>query len=366
MTNQDNASRGPDDRANMTQDDIIARNEPEVESVKEVDDISHDHAMFRLIEQAHNVLSNVEDNSPFIEDSVKRFDEIIDAAHQKDVGLALVSNDITSKWKETQDKEGLKEDLQFLMKQAPQRYRNPLQYEGLDMSEHDLEWRKGMDGVGEKVRLKDDLIDRSKTYDSENEIAHESFAGRELTISKAIVRGIEADDGFGGTRNAACLEYEFEGEAGRHNANQFIEAAGRDHSFGVMMVKDDRLWMTPINIEDYENPKLDGPAREIVGYAGKSILDQDPGGIENVKKEILRDGPNAGEYYHRPRDGYNTPGPIELYSSPWQSGADEKQVLIAENAIKDAIAQEGKAPERILSKGPAETDAPMPDRGIER
>lgn len=361
MNNQDDGSRYADERANMTQDDIIARDEPAAKTFEEVNDISHDHAMFRMIEQANTLMNNVEENSPFIKDAVKRFDETIEAAHQQDVSLALVSNDITSKWKETSDNEGLKEDLQFLMKQAPQKYRNPLQYEGLDMSEHDLQWRKSMDGVGEKVRLRNDLPDRS-----ENDVAPEAFAGRELTISKAIVRSYETSDGFGGTRNAAALEYEFEGETGRHNANQFIEAAGRDHSFGVMMVKDDRLWLTPIDIEDYENPKLDGPAREIVGYAGKSTADQDPEGIDGIKKEILSEGPSAGEYYHRPQNGYNAPGPIELYSSPWQSGADEKQILIAEAAIKDAIAQEGKAPERILSKGPVEADAQMPDRGIER
>ncbi|MAM83296.1 MAG: hypothetical protein CL472_01270 [Acidobacteria bacterium] len=366
MNDQDEASREHIDRASMTQDDIIARDEPEVPASQEIDDISHDHAMFRLVEQANSVRSNVEDNSPFLEDAVKRFDEIIADAHQNDVSLALVSNDITSKWKETQDNEGLKDDLEFLMKQAPQKYRNPLQYEGLDMSDHDLQWRKSMDGVGEKVRLKNDLIEAPGSKDSDNNIAPESFASRELTISKAIVRGQEASDGFGGTRTAAYLEYEFEGEPGRYNANQFIEAEGRDHAFGVMMVKDNRLWMAPIDVEDFDNPKLDGPAREIVGYAGKSILDQDPDGIDGVKKEILSEGPNAGEYYYRPRDGFDAPGPIELYSSPWQSGADEKQILVAKNAINDAIAQEGKAPERILSKGPAEAEAPTPDRGIER
>lgn len=361
MTDKDHL---PLDRASMTESDIIAPNTPAVEPDEKGGDIAHDHALFAVAQQASEIVESIASNSAFVEEGVDIFDKLVDKANKENVSLALISHDISNRWRETGDNEALSEDLQFLIKQSTLKYRNPIHYEGLDMSEHDLQWRKTMDDVGEKVRLNPDFIERNREQDSSWNIAPESFADRELTIAKVIVRGEEAHDGFGGTRPSAIAEYEFEEEPGRYNANQFIEAAGRDHAFGVTMVKDERLWLVPLDVKDYDNPTLDGPAREIVGYTGKALEAQNPNGIEDFKDHLKDQGPSAGEYYYRSRDGYQADGPVELYSSPWQSSAEMGQIDLAEKAIAQAIKVE--APERVLSKGPPEAPTPAPERGVER
>ena len=345
----------------MTEDDIIAPgSEPDKDQPSQNSDIAHDHALFKLVNQAQTVVDAVGHRSQFLEQAVAKFEELTGEANRQGSNLALVSYDIAEKWRNDKDDESLSEDLQFLIKQAPTRYRHPLEYEGLDMSEHDLQWRRSLDGVGEKVRLDSDQ--RVSGIDQNASIA--LFGDDELTISKAIVRGEEVSDGFGGSRTAAILEYEFEGHEGRHNANQFMEAEGREHAYGVLMVEDGRAWLTPIDITDFDNPKVLGEAREIFGYAGKIHTDHHPDGIDGVISEISSEGPISGEHYFRPRDGYGSSGPIALYSSPWQAPASEQEIGIGEKAIKAALSSQ--PPERIHSKGLQEHPVAMPDRGIER
>ena len=349
----------------MTEDDIMP---PSGRAVPETDkrsvDIAHDHALYRLIDHAASLVSQIDNRSKFIEEGVDRFDVLVDEANRQDSSLALVSHDISAKWRSERDDEAFSEDLQFLIKQSATRYRNPLEYEGIDTSEHDVQWRRSMDGVGEKVRFDPE----QKVSGIDTAESQKILGDRELTISKAVVRGEERSNGLGDSYAASILEYEFEGISGRHNAQQFVEAEGREHVLGMIMAKDDRLWIVPIqesNSHDpFEDPRVDGEARELIDYAGKHQRDHHPDGIEGLKKELVQDGALFGEYDYRPKNGHDASGPVELYSLSWASAAGEKQITVASAAIDAAIAAE--APERVHSKGLPEQAPSMPSRGMER
>lgn len=338
-------------------DNELDSNKPEIDA--RASDIQHDHSLFKTIAQADLIIDGLSYGGEFVDQGMERFDKLVEQSNKDGSTLALLSHDISAKWQKSKNNEELAEDLKFLISQAPNRYRNPIEYEGIDASENDLEWRKSMDGVGEKVRLSKST--NVHGIDKDESIA--KFGDSELTISKAVVRTSTENYGTEESRTISIMEYEFEGHEGRHNAKQFEEAEGRDHAFGVMMVQDERLWLVPFD-SNTEMPDPDQPPREIVDYAGKDISMQDPEGIAGVKDSLVKNGPAIGEYYYQPRDGYNEPGPIKLLVSPWQSGTNAKEAELSERAIKEVMASE--APERVHSKGLPERDVPIPDRGIER
>lgn len=214
-------------------------------------------------------------------------------------------------------------------------------YEGIDTSEHEAHWLKAVDLPGAKVRFNTEArisgIDPHDTMDSLGMDA--------LTISKTIARGVEESDGMGGTRTSTLLEYEFEGREGRHNAKQFMEEGGRDHMYGVVLVRDDRMWAVPIHVDD-DTGKItpDGPAKEVVGFSGKNDDNLHPDGFDGMKATLAgtgeHDGPGAGEFYSQPRDGYRAPGPIVLLGSPWQSGVSAEELEVANRSIDKAIERE--------------------------
>jgi hypothetical protein len=214
-------------------------------------------------------------------------------------------------------------------------------YEGIDTSEHEAHWLKAVDLPGTKVRFNTE----AKVHGIDPHDTMDSLGMDALTISKTIARGVEQSDGMGGTRTATSLEYEFEGKEGRHNAKQFMEEGGRDHMYGVVLVRDDRMWAVPIH-DDQETGKLtpDGPAREVVGFSGRNDDNLHPDGFDGMKATLAGkgeyDGPAAGEFYSQPRDGHNAPGPIVLLGSPWQSGASKEELEIANTSIDKAIERE--------------------------
>lgn len=210
-------------------------------------------------------------------------------------------------------------------------------YEGVDLSDREADWQRSLHMPGDKVRFDSDAkvagIDPHDTMDALGVDA--------LTVSKAVVRGEMVPDHMGGERQAAFLEYEFEGKEGRHNAKQFMEEGGRDHMYGVVLVRDDRMWAVPIHVEnDGTNPVIDGPAREIVGFAGRDKDQLDPDGVEGMRNMVREENGIAGEFYVQPRDGYGTPGPVNLLNSPWSSGVSVEERAIADRAIEKAVAQE--------------------------
>lgn len=210
-------------------------------------------------------------------------------------------------------------------------------YEGVDMSDREADWQRSLHMPGDRVRFDSEVkvvgIDPHDTMDALGMDA--------LTISKAVVRGEMVPDHMGGERKAAFLEYEFEGREGRHNAKQFMEEGGREHMYGVVLVRDDRMWAVPIHLgADGTAPVVDGAAREIVGFAGRDQDQLDPDGVDGMRNMVREENGIAGEFYVQPRDGYGAPGPVNLLNSPWSSGVDVDERAIAEKAIDRAVAQE--------------------------
>lgn len=210
-------------------------------------------------------------------------------------------------------------------------------YEGVDMSDREADWQRSLHMPGDKVRFDSEAkvagIDPHDTMDALGVDA--------LTISKAVVRGEMVPNHMGGERKAAFLEYEFEGKDGRHNAKQFMEEGGREHMYGVVLVRDDRMWAVPIHLgADGTAPVVDGAAREIVGFAGRDQDQLDPDGVDGMRNMVREENGIAGEFYVQPRDGYGAPGPVNLLNSPWSSGVSVDEREIAEKAIDRAVAQE--------------------------
>jgi hypothetical protein len=212
-------------------------------------------------------------------------------------------------------------------------------YEGIDASEHEESWLKSLHMPGDKVRFDSEAkvsgIDPHDTMDA--------LGTEPLTVSKAIARGVETPNGMGGTRTAVMLEYEFEGKEGRHNAKQFMEEGGREHMYGVMLVRDDRMWAVPLVEDEVKRDGtmvVDGPAREVVGFAGKDRDELDPGGFPGMKDYVREENGAAGEFYVQPRDGYGSPGPVNILNIPWQSGVSFEEMGLAMGQIDKAIAKE--------------------------
>jgi hypothetical protein len=217
--------------------------------------------------------------------------------------------------------------------------RSGLTYEGIDASEHEASWLKGMDLPGERVRI--DTEARISGVDVHEKM--DQLGMDPLTISKSIVRTEEREDILGNKGTSTFLEYEFEGKEGRHPAKQFMEEAGREHMYAAVVVKDDRMWAVPL-VEDEARRDgtmvLDGPAREIVGYAGKDLDQLHPDGFAAFRDEVREEGGASGEFYVQARDGFGSPGPLNILNAPWTSSLSMDERAIAEPAIEKALAKE--------------------------
>lgn len=212
-------------------------------------------------------------------------------------------------------------------------------YEGIDASEHEESWLKSLHMPGEQVRFDSD----AKIHGIDPHDTMDALGTDALTVSKAIARGVETSDGMGGTRTSVMLEYEFEGKEGRHNAKQFMEEAGREHMYGVMLVRDDRMWAVPLVEDEVKRDGtmvVDGPAREVVGFAGKDRDELDPNGFPGMKDYVREENGVTGEIYVQPRDGHDSPGPVNILNIPWQSGVSFEEMGLAMGQIDKAIAKE--------------------------
>ena len=212
-------------------------------------------------------------------------------------------------------------------------------YEGIDASEHEERWLKAMDLPGEKVRIDTEArIHGVDVHDKMDQLGMDP-----LTISKSIVRTQMEPDHMGGERQASYLEYEFEGKEGRHPAKQFMEEGGREHMYGVLLVRDERLWAVPLAEDEVLRDGVmlvDGPAREVVGFAGKDQDELHPEGFAAMKEAVLEENGSAGEFYVQPRDGFGDPGPINILNSPWSSSASMEELALAQTAVTKAIDKE--------------------------
>lgn len=214
-----------------------------------------------------------------------------------------------------------------------------LTYEGIDASEHEASWLRGMDLPGERVRIDTE----ARVFGVDVHEKMDQLGMDPLTISKSIVRTEEREDFLGDKGTSTYLEYEFEGKEGRHPAKQFMEEGGREHMYAAIIVKDDRMWAVPLTEDEVERDGtmvLAGPAREIVGYAGKDLDQLHPDGFTAFRDEVREEGGTSGEFYVQARDGFGSPGPLNILNSPWTSSLPADERAIAEPAIEKALAKE--------------------------
>ena len=214
-----------------------------------------------------------------------------------------------------------------------------LTYEGIDASEHEASWLRGMDLPGERVRIDTE----ARVFGVDVHEKMDQLGMDPLTISKSIVRTEEREDFLGDKGTSTYLEYEFEGKEGRHPAKQFMEEGGREHMYAAIIVKDDRMWAVPLTEDEVERDGtmvLAGPAREIVGYAGKDLDQLHPDGFTAFRDEVREEGGTSGEFYVQARDGFGSPGPLNILNSPWTSSLSMYEREIAEPAVEKALAKE--------------------------
>ena len=207
-------------------------------------------------------------------------------------------------------------------------------YEGIDHSEHDAMFRRDYALPGDKIR-----VDPSARIVGVDMKEIEGKLGLDvLTVSKTIMTGQHEEDIVGGTRTSVIPRYEFEGVEGRFPAKAFQPELGAISALGVLAVQDGRLWAVPMNSNgqgDVESVK--GPAREVVGFAGKHQDQLDPEGLPGMKAHI-GDQPQLGEFYYQSATSFEDQvGPVNLLAAPWMSNADTKEAALATRAINLAV-----------------------------
>lgn len=214
-------------------------------------------------------------------------------------------------------------------------------YKGIDLSERDADFRKGYMLPGDRARFDSgSRVSGVDPHDVANKVGWEP-----VTISKSIITGIERNNGVGGKNTMIKPEYEFEGIEGRFAAASFHEEAGRDHMYGVVALRDDRMWAVPLSTNFMADsrealPEVTGSAREIVAFVGKNVDQLHPDGLEGMKG-MLADGAIAGEFTLQPIKGYgDVHGPVGLMHSPWSSQTDPREMQVANKAIDQAVAHE--------------------------
>lgn len=159
-----------------------------------------------------------------------------------------------------------------------------------------------------------------------------------LEIRATIVEGTTHSNGMGGESPAVRPSYEFVGHEGRFPAGQFQHERGEDHVYAVVEMRDDRVWLVPMDPKtdpDREPAVAVGAAREITA----SLVGDSPA-LEGFKDE-LKDGPVSGEFVIRPEAYGRTEGPVELVVVPWMSKAWDSEAQVASKVVDAQM--DGKA-----------------------
>ena len=189
---------------------------------------------------------------------------------------------------------------------------------------------------GDKVRFNDRVNIRDVDKDS---IAL-TLGTEPLVVARTIVEGTTMEDGMGGVGKAVRPQYEFIGHDGRFPAGQFQHERGDEHVYGVVTMKDEKLWLVPLNPSheiDRDTGRATDAPREVVGAAREIVAMEngEEGGPRQLKDfaDQIRDEPAAGEFVFRPDAYGRVDGPVELVAVPWMSRADDAELKAADRAV---------------------------------
>lgn len=140
----------------------------------------------------------------------------------------------------------------------------------------------------------------------------------------------------------------------------------------VVVMRDEELWAVPVDIK-YGNPEEntqdvatpEGPAREIVGLAGRMTDSIHPDGLEGLRAEALQ-GPFMADLYVRNATTFeDRTGPIDVvampmsYGAPFAQAAEVASAAIDEAAFNKRIGEVARDSEQLLRSGGLEA----PDGG---
>jgi len=251
-----------------------------------------------------------------------------------------------------QDAEGVTLDLRDVLRNVREQYSTRIEYEGLDASHLDEKMRRDHHLPGERVSI-------AVRQDGTPAIDPSAGLGDEpLTVSGLFVRGELMN--MGGEKPAKMIiaEYEFEGHEGRHRAERFHAENGQGNAYGVVLKRDERVFLTPLTeIGDVDNPWYapTGVSREIVGGAGRSEFHHvHPEGFRGLSEQLTPapgtsrepdsdKGPMIGEFNYDTATRGDEVGPIRLAGIGWSSSPNHRQLETAERQVDEFIRSERHA-----------------------
>jgi len=201
--------------------------------------------------------------------------------------------------------------------------------EGLDVEPEELARLEAhLYFPGEKVRVDPTTKFYSDTPES-IEARIKEFSGRDLLIIETIVA--PALNGW------YEINYVFDEMDGLHNTLAFMNPEGYEHRYGVLITRNDETWLVPLS-DDYESPVAGQPNMIDAKMTRLAHYCFNIDGAENTIEGYLsshQDAPAAGEYYVIPRGDNHW----ALDNSPWMSGASDRQIEVAEQAINAYMEQ---------------------------
>jgi hypothetical protein len=209
---------------------------------------------------------------------------------------------------------------------------SPITYEGDDTRDHDERFRRLYAMPGDRLRVDP----KARVEGTDGATVAETTGSEPLTVSKTVMTG---------EQGMVRPEYEFEGVKGRFNARFFQHELGEQGMYAVLAMRDSEMWAVPVDIQYAKEGDargdvvtLQGPAREIVGFAGKMTDEIHPDGVEGMRKE-LGEGAFTGEIYVRNATSFeDKAGPVNIVAMPMSYGApSERESAVAGAAIDAAV-----------------------------
>ena len=316
-----------------------------------------DDAVFEVAHAASALAERFTENPlpwHMAEEELIRISDLADKAASERPGFGQISVDLA---RITSDYSGYRigdvtasKELLDVVKDVRKEYSSQITYEGVDMADRDEKMRRDLHLPGEKVavHLREDgssIIDPSV-----------GLGEGPLTISGTFVRGEQMRIDEDREVLIHHAEYEFEGHEGRHDAWAFQAANGQSQDHGVIMLKDDRMFLVPVERfrEDGE-AAITGPTREILGGTGRSsYAEVHPAGFAGLKESMTPDGPTVahkdltkgpivGDFTFDTAARGDTTGPIlisGIVSASRMIGPEKDDLELATRAVDAFIASE--------------------------
>jgi hypothetical protein len=326
-----------------------------------------DDAVFEVAHSVRVVAQALGDRAlppHMVEEELTRISMVADRASERDHGFDRPSADVVGISADYVngriDHRTAASNLMHVLKDVRELYSSKISYEGVVLADRDETMRRDLHLPGEKVSIavKDD---GSPAIPSS-----EGLGDAPLTVSGTFVRGsyVDVDDHMPVLIHHA--EYEFEGREGRHDASLFHAEKGEEHAYGVIMVRDDRMFLTPIaRVGTYEDghSELAGPTREILGDGGRSSFGHvDPAGFEGLKERLVPDGPQvahrdlekgpiAGEFTFDTAAKGDSTGPLRISGIGWSASPDKDELALVTSAVDAFVASERAQDPSLYKEG---------------